>query len=105
MAQRYPIKLLLAWRNSWYERIIPLLQEYFYADSEAIKNILGEFIELKSKTKEEFGWSKLDRDLKPIYRIIKLEDTQFIEELNPKSYDHIWKLKNQHKFTYDVILC
>lgn len=30
---------------------------------------------------------------------------KFVEELNPQSYDHLWKIKNHLKASYDVILC
>ena len=34
-----------------------------------------------------------------------LLNLKFIEELNPESYDYLWKLRKKHKSEFSVILC
>ena len=73
---------LEALRFTWYHRIIPLLQEYFYHDSRRLKAVIGkEFMEeiaidpnLKSLLSEF-------RDPEPQYEIADLPDDKFIDAL------------------------
>ena len=76
------LKTLEALRFTWYHRIIPLLQEYFYHDSRRLKAVIGkEFMEeiaidpnLKSLLSEF-------RDPEPQYEIADLPDADFIAAL------------------------
>lgn len=73
---------LEALRFTWYHRIIPLLQEYFYHDGRRLKAVIGkEFMEeiaiapnLKSLLSEF-------RDPEPQYEIADLPDAEFVEAL------------------------
>ena len=67
---------------TWYHRIIPLLQEYFYHDSRRLKAVIGsefmEEIEIDQNLKSllsEF------RDPEPQYEIAYLPDDEFIAAL------------------------
>jgi len=73
---------LEALRFTWYHRIIPLLQEYFYHDSRRLKAVIGdafmEEIAIDSNLKallSEF------RDPEPQYEIADLPDAEFIAAL------------------------
>jgi 5-methylcytosine-specific restriction endonuclease McrBC GTP-binding regulatory subunit McrB len=70
------IESLAELRFIWYYRIIPLLQEYFYNDSERLKAVLGDFMkEIKIGSNENSSLSKFTRG-EIQYKIEDLQDDE-----------------------------
>ncbi|MGC2236395.1 MAG: AAA family ATPase [Pyrinomonadaceae bacterium] len=64
---------------AWYHRIVPLLQEYFYHDSERLRTVIGEdFFETVAVPKST---SDFFDDENQKFRLKKLEDNEFLDAL------------------------
>ena len=73
---------LEALRFTWYHRIIPLLQEYFYHDSRRLKAVIGNaFMEEIAIDQNLKSLLSEFRDPEPQYEIIDLPDVEFIAAL------------------------
>jgi len=73
---------LEALRFTWYHRIIPLLQEYFYHDSRRLKAVIGNaFMEEIAIDQNLKSLLSEFRDPEPQYEIADLPDDKFIDAL------------------------
>lgn len=67
----------------WYDRIVPLLQEYFYGDGERLKTVLGDKliqrVDVSKVTQKALG--DLYDSERPRYRVVELDDPSFVNAL------------------------
>jgi hypothetical protein len=76
------IENLEALRFTWYHRIIPLLQEYFYQDSRRLKAVIGNAFMKKIEIDQKLESILSEfRDPEPQYEIADLQDDDFIDAL------------------------
>jgi len=77
------VDTLEALRFTWYHRIIPLLQEYFYHDSKRLQAVIGK--EFMQENKIEDHLKELLKEFttsEPQYEIAELEDDNFRDALS-----------------------
>ena len=70
-------------RFVWEHRVVPLLQEYFYNDSERLKSVIGdsfvEAIKVSQETQDALA-SSFDPDM-PQFQLLELSDEAFLSAL------------------------
>jgi 5-methylcytosine-specific restriction protein B len=66
----------------WYQRVVPLLQEYFYNDGERLRAVLGEaFVEKIDSGRLPYGMSELRDGDSPRYELKTLDHAELLSAL------------------------